>query len=291
MVAAMRLANPLRRVERTANEANANDPAKPPANMGSETPPARRRRPGWWSRRKAIQLAARRAYARMRTAPSSLSRTAELVAYAISVLAYAISYASLYDLASRHNFGGPENWESIAWPTTVDLASLATGIIALDQAHRGKSAWLAGVISAVAAAIMVLGNVLANAGDAISVGMHAWPPVIALACWYLLVRTRRSNAVDRGLLEDDDSSPDEPAASQDDDDGDAEDDSRPPRGPDRRVDPRVLRIARARGNWRRVAAATGLQEHAAKRALTAARKQLANETRARAQRASTQAAA
>ena len=51
-----------------------------------------------------------------------------------------------------------------------------------------------------------------------------------------------------------------------------------PRRDAKRVDPRALRVARAGGDWRKVAAATGLGEHGAKRALTAARKQLAAES-------------
>lgn len=64
--------------------------------------------------------------------------------------------------------------------------------------------------------------------------------------------------------------------------GDSQPDSRPrppaaPRPAAKRPDPRVLRIARAGGDWNKVAAATGLGEHAAKRALTKARKQIASE--------------
>lgn len=270
----MRLANLLRSQGRTANEAPAIGAATHPA-IEAATPPLRRaRRPGWWSQRREVRLAARRAYARMRTRPTSLSRMAEAAVAAISGLAYAISYASLYDLAQHHNFHGQGEWESIAWPTTVDLASLATGIIGLDRASRGKSAWLAGLISAVAAAIMVAGNVAANLGDSISMLMHAWPPVIALACWYMLVRSRRDDANDRGLLED------EPEPANDAAGSSLSTDSPTPRPNGRRPDPRVLRLARAGRDWKAVAAATGLGEHAAKRALTAARKQIANDSHA-----------
>jgi hypothetical protein len=51
-----------------------------------------------------------------------------------------------------------------------------------------------------------------------------------------------------------------------------------PRQEAKRADPRALRVARAGGDWKKVAAATGLGEHAAKRALTAARKQIVAES-------------
>lgn len=135
-----------------------------------------------------------------RGGPSWLSRAGEMIAWAISLEAYALSYVSLYSLAKRHGFAGPLDWEALAWPTTVDLASFATGIIALDQAQRGKSAWLAWAISTVAAAIMVVGNIISASGDWVSIGMHAWPPMIALACWFLLVHVRRSNSLLVGLF-------------------------------------------------------------------------------------------
>jgi len=190
------------------------------------------------------------------------------VCWAISGLAYAISYASLYDLANHHNFGGPANWESIAWPTTVDLASLATGIIGIDRAHRGKSAWLATLISAVAAGIMVAGNVVANLGDLVSVAMHAWPPAIALACWYMLVRSRRDDSLDRALLVEEVEP--EPAIEPA---GERAPTNPRPTGP-HRIDPRVVRVAREGGDWNKVVEKTGLKRAAAQRALTAARKQL-----------------
>jgi hypothetical protein len=64
---------------------------------------------------------------------------------------------------------------------------------------------------------------------------------------------------------------------------DSHDESQPPEaglrnGRTKRIDPKALRIARAGGDWNKVAAATGLGEHAAKRALTAARKQIASES-------------
>lgn len=259
---------------------------------------------------------------------------AEAAVVAIAGLAYAISYASLYTLAQNHNFGGPAHWESIAWPFSVDLSSLATGIIALDRAHRGKSAWLAGIISAVAAGLMVAGNILANAPEpaawtpGVTVGMHAWIPAIALACWYMLVRARRDDAVDRGLLGDAEFGPDlrepssrvqeagranepasppanvpanEPAhdlANEDAnqpaqpeapevrtaDEPSSQADSQPATVPAARQpakpSAKVMRIAREGGDWRKVAALTGMSEHAAKRALTSARKLIAADSQA-----------
>jgi Mg2+/citrate symporter len=73
---------------------------------------------------------------------------------------------------------------------------------------------------------------------------------------------------------------DEPESLGDSHDGSQPDDPPPSNSRTKRADPKVLRLARAGRNWKAVAAATGMEEHAAKRALTAARKQIASESQA-----------
>lgn len=85
-------------------------------------------------------------------------------------------------------------WTVWAWPATTDLAGLVGMLIALDQMRRKPSTWMAWLIAFAAAAVMVAANVGSTVGDPIAMLLHAWPPTIALACWYLLVHVRHATA-------------------------------------------------------------------------------------------------
>lgn len=124
------------------------------------------------------------------TRPSALGRIGEISAWAISVVAWAISYESQAALAQREGRFAA-GWEAWAWPMTVDLASLAAMVLALDQARRGRRSTVAWTIAVVSALVMVAANIVSAWGSAIAVGMHMWPPLIALGSWYLLVHDRR----------------------------------------------------------------------------------------------------
>jgi hypothetical protein len=117
------------------------------------------------------------------------SRWAEVAAWGISGLAWGLSYMSQYILARDHGYGGL----AILWPLTVDLASLVAMLLALDMARRSLNALEAWAIAFGSALVMIGANVLMAWPDAISMVMHAWPPVIALACWHLLVHGRRQS--------------------------------------------------------------------------------------------------
>src|SRR5262249_2287801 len=102
-----------------------------------------------------------------------LGRLGELSAWAISAVAWALSFAAQMQLAGAHGFVG---WEVWAWPATTDLAGLTGMLIALDQARRNGSTVVAWLIAIAAAAVMVAANVGAFVGDPVSMLLHAWPP-------------------------------------------------------------------------------------------------------------------
>ena len=120
---------------------------------------------------------------------SWLGRAGESAAWAISAVAWALSFSAQMSLAAAHGFGG---WETWAWPATTDLAGLTGMLIALDQARRNCSAVVAWLIALAAAGVMVAANIGAAVGDPVSMLLHAWPPSIALASWFLLVHVRRA---------------------------------------------------------------------------------------------------
>lgn len=122
---------------------------------------------------------------------SWLGRAGEAAAWSISAVAWALSFSAQMSLAGAHGFG---SWETWAWPATTDLAGLTGMLIALDQARRNRSALVAWLIAIAAAAVMVAANIGAAVGDPVSMLLHAWPPSIALASWFLLVHVRRAPA-------------------------------------------------------------------------------------------------
>jgi hypothetical protein len=123
---------------------------------------------------------------------SWLGRAGEASAWAISAVAWALSFAAQMQLAGAHGF---RSWEVWAWPLTTDLAGLVGMLIALDQTRRGGSTAVAWLIAIAAAGVMVAANIGAAVGDGVSMLMHAWPPSIALACWFLLVHVRRAQDI------------------------------------------------------------------------------------------------
>jgi hypothetical protein len=120
---------------------------------------------------------------------SLLGRTGEAAAWAISAVAWALSFTAQMQLAGAHGF---TSWEVWAWPATTDLAGLTGMLIALDQARKRGSTVVAWLIALAAAAVMVAANIGAAVGDPVAMMLHAWPPSIALASWFLLVHVRRA---------------------------------------------------------------------------------------------------
>lgn len=119
---------------------------------------------------------------------SWLGRAGEGAAWAISAVAWALSFTAQMTLAGQHGF---VSWEVWAWPATTDLAGLTGMLIALDQARRHQSTLVAWLIALAAAAVMVAANIGSSVGDPVAMLLHAWPPSIALACWFLLVHVRK----------------------------------------------------------------------------------------------------
>jgi hypothetical protein len=142
----------------------------------------------------------------------------ELGAWAISVLAWAISYVTQAGLAA--GTGAFPGWQAWAWPATVDLAALIGMVLALDQARQKRPAATAWAVSLLAAAVMVAANTAADWPHPVAMLLHAWPPVIAIACWFLLVHVRRREPAavveeDAGTDADTDTEPVQPVPDLD----------------------------------------------------------------------------
>ncbi len=279
----MRLRIPLRSQVRTANEANANEAAN-----GDAKPPASHRWP----------------VGRLR----ALSFDSWLFVLMLTFVALAVG-ASLYASFTSLRYvakviGGMPDDVATAIPIAID-GSVAAGLLGewwlAGRRHRHGLQFAYMVVFGLAfAVITILGNAahgaltLATADPIemliggkrvpmpwwVSIAVSAIPGVAiggsgyAMALIVAVWRKERTLAGEHALVE---STP-EPVHSHD---GSPPPPPRPPRN-GAKVDLRVLRIARAGGDWHVVAEKTGLGEHAAKRALTAARKQMRTESESRA---------
>jgi hypothetical protein len=185
------------------------------------------------------------------------SYVAEAPAWGIVAGALAVSFWTQVDEVERHGFAV---WEALIWGSSTDAGTIACLFLAREGAHRGTPTWGAWLLSVACAALSVQFNVVAGVqrGDWLSVEAHVWMPALALGVWYWLLHGRHRRWTR--------------AQAQAATDGDEAD--RPPSGA--RVQAKVRRIARTNpgATWRVVRDRTGLSEANAKRALTAARKEL-----------------
>lgn len=273
----MRLANLLRSQVRTANEANAHEAANEPASH--RWPAGRLRALSFDSWLFVLMLT--------------------FVALAVGASLYA-SFTSLRYVAKV--IGGMPDDVATAIPIAID-GSVAAGLLGewwlAGRRHRHGLQFAYMVVFGLAfAVITILGNaahgaltlatadpiemliggkrvpmpwwvsIAVSAIPGVAIGGSGYAMALIVAVW------RKERTLGSGRT------PAEPALEPvDSHDGSPPPPPRPPRN-GAKVDPRVLRIARAGGTWREVEAKTGLTEHAAKRELTAARKQIANESQA-----------
>lgn len=113
-------------------------------------------------------------------------------------------------------------------------------------------------------------SIAVSAVPGLAIGASGYAMALVVAVW----RGERVSGANGSQV---DSHPGSQPGSHETDDPDPDDSQpSPPERPANRSqpDPQVIRIARAGGDWHAVAKATGLGEHAAKRALTAARKRI-----------------
>ena len=112
---------------------------------------------------------------------------AELSIACLTALGWVLSYSTLQRLAASHGYSG---WEARLWPLTVDFLVLASTLIAMLTARRGRGptgeAWL---LAGAATAATLAGNVLGAGGDPIACAMHAWPALCMVGAWHLFFRS------------------------------------------------------------------------------------------------------
>jgi Protein of unknown function (DUF2637) len=127
-------------------------------------------------------------------------RIGEAAAWAIAVIAWAISYGTQVALARDHGIHGWSDWEAIGMGALADLASLSMMMLALDQAERGKPARLTWVLAVLAALMMEWANIAYAGDDLVAIVLHAWPPFLAVTIVFVLVHYRRENAEPPGVV-------------------------------------------------------------------------------------------
>lgn len=112
---------------------------------------------------------------------------AELSIACLTALGWVLSYSTLQRLAASHGYAG---WEARLWPLTVDFLVLASTLIAMLTARRGRGptgeAWL---LAGAATAATLVGNVLGAGADPVACAMHAWPALCMVGAWHLFFRS------------------------------------------------------------------------------------------------------
>jgi hypothetical protein len=112
---------------------------------------------------------------------------AEVSIACLTALGWVLSYSTLQRLAASHGYSG---WEARLWPLTVDFLVLASTLIAMLTARRGRGptgeAWL---LAGAATAATLAGNVLGAGGDPVACAMHAWPALCMVGAWHLFFRS------------------------------------------------------------------------------------------------------
>lgn len=114
----------------------------------------------------------------------------DLLNVGLAVLAFAVSYVALWDLARRAGLGGMA-W---AWPLIVDgvIVAATVGVVALD---RNRYAWC---LLAASAAVSLAGNGVhawLATGSWVAVGVSQVPPLALVAVTHLTVLLRQSDVV------------------------------------------------------------------------------------------------
>lgn len=112
----------------------------------------------------------------------------DIFAVIIALAGFAVSYTTQALLASQHGF---LSWEAWLWPGIADAAALAM----ILRLHFGlvRPGWYtveAWAVFALAAAIMVAANVIADVRDPLNGAMHGVVPIVAMAVWHVVIHGR-----------------------------------------------------------------------------------------------------
>lgn len=109
----------------------------------------------------------------------------DVFAVVIALAGFAVSYTTQALLASQHGFLA---WEASLWPGIADAAALAMVLrLHFGLVRRGWYVVEAWAVFALAAAIMVAANVIADVRDPLNGAMHGVVPVVAMAVWHVAI--------------------------------------------------------------------------------------------------------
>ena len=117
-----------------------------------------------------------------------MKRATDGFAVLIALAAFAVSYTTQVVLASEHGFPG---WEAWLWPGIADAAALAMILrLHFDQVRPGWYTVEAWLVFAIASAVMVGANAVADRNDPLGGAMHAVVPVVAMLVWHVVIHGR-----------------------------------------------------------------------------------------------------
>lgn len=292
---------------RSQREPSANENANAPANDGASRPRAARR--SWAAALSRLRQRSHRDRARWanRALAWPLVNWLEGAVWFLVALTLAVSYYGSYDnlvdvLSALGYALGPARVVPVALDAPLTCSVIGQFLLARWKSPARRR-WRLFAVTLVTAPLSLAGNALHGA---LAYGAHGaarldlslldlhrldvWIRLVAamvpaigiilavsVAELVLRERARLEELSEREPASDEESESDAHDGSQR---GSQDEPPPPPRTRERRIDPRVLRLARTGGDWKAVKRATGLTDAGAKRALTAARKQLAADSQA-----------
>ena len=113
----------------------------------------------------------------------------DVFAVLIALAAFAVSYTTQVILAAEHGFPG---WEAWLWPGIADAAALAMILrLHFGQVQSGWYTVEAWSVFALAAAVMIAANSIADLRDPLNGAMHGVVPIVAMAVWHVIIHGRR----------------------------------------------------------------------------------------------------
>ncbi|HZT82242.1 MAG TPA: DUF2637 domain-containing protein [Gemmataceae bacterium] len=136
-----------------------------------------------------------------------MRRLTDAFAVIIALAGFAVSYATQADLAGQHGFSV---WEAWLWPGIADAAALAMVLrLHLGQVRRGWYTVEAWTVFALASAVAVAANAVADRTDPLGGAMHGVVPVVVLLVAHVIVHGRPGETVLVALDETADETADE----------------------------------------------------------------------------------
>jgi Protein of unknown function (DUF2637) len=125
-----------------------------------------------------------------------VKRATDVFAVVIALAGFVVSYSTQVTLASQHGFPG---WEAWLWPGIADTAALAMVLrLQVGAVRSGFYTVEAWGVFALASAVMVGANAIADRTDPLGGAMHAVVPIVGMLVWHVVIHGRPAEGSGQG---------------------------------------------------------------------------------------------